>query len=122
MMYTIDDVEAMLDEICEELPAVFFKHLNGGVLLLEEAKTKREGSGLLYVMGQYHNNNMGRYIYIFYGSFARLYPDATMREIRENLKDVLLHEFTHHLESLAGIRSLEQQDEQDMERFREMHP
>jgi len=121
-MYTIEDVEVMLDEICEELPEAFFKHLNGGVLLLEEAKTKWEGSGLLYVMGQYHNNSMGRYIYIFYGSFACLYPHATKQEIREELKDVLLHEFTHHLESLAGIRSLEKQDERDMERFREMHP
>ena len=38
---------------------------------------------------------------------------------KQNQKTNILHEFTHHLESLAGERGLEFQDHTDMKKYRD---
>ncbi len=51
---------------------------------------------------------MGRGIVLFYGSFLKVYPGLREDERAKGLiMDVLKHELTHHLESLAGARDLE---------------
>lgn len=35
-MYTVDETEAMLNEIAEEMPQDLYKELNGGIVLREE--------------------------------------------------------------------------------------
>jgi len=35
-MYTVDEIEAMLNEIAEEMPQDLYKELNGGIVLREE--------------------------------------------------------------------------------------
>ncbi len=120
-MVTIEEAGAMLDEIAQELPADFYNQLNGGILLLPDVKTHEEArdSGDLYIMGEYtHSPTLGRYITIYFGSFELIYGHMPPRAFRAQLKRVLVHEFTHHLESLAGDRSLERKDERDMERYR----
>jgi hypothetical protein len=108
----------MLDEVAEELPQAFFRELNGGICLLPD--TVRGELDGLYVMGCYHAYSaMGRYIEIYYGSFEAVYQWLSPAELREKLKQVLVHEFTHHMESLAGERGLEIKDERDMERYRQ---
>lgn len=57
---------------------------------------------------------MGSYIVLYYGSFAEICQDMTEEEIREEIRATLLHEFTHHLESLAGERGLELEDEREL--------
>ena len=37
MILSIDEVNAILDEVCGEFPEELFQQLNGGILLLEEA-------------------------------------------------------------------------------------
>lgn len=121
-MVTIEEAGAMLDEIAQELPADFYKQLNGGILLLPGVKTHEEAgdSGDLYIMGEYTRSpTMGRYITIYFGSFEIVYGHMPPRAFREQLKRVLVHEFTHHLESLAGDKSLEYKDERDLERYRQ---
>lgn len=117
---TIEDAQLMLDEIAEELPAEFFKELNGGILLLPEWKLSphaREDD--LYIMGEYHHSSsMGRMIYIYFGSFQQLYPGISAERMKKKLKDTLLHEFTHHLESLAGERGLEIKDQEQLRRYK----
>jgi hypothetical protein len=61
---------------------------------------------------------MGRYIIIYYGSFVALYAHSKPEKIRKELWETLLHEFTHHIESLAGARGLEIKDELEMARLR----
>ena len=39
-------------------------------------------------------------------------------EFKERLKKTLFHEFTHHLESLAGERDLEIEDERQLAAYR----
>jgi hypothetical protein len=116
-MVSIEEAGAMLDEIAETLPEVFYRELNGGVCLLPEVK--REAADDLYILGEYHiHPAMGRYIVVYYGSFAALYAHLSPAAWREELKRTLVHEFTHHMESLAGARDLEIKDERDRARYR----
>ena len=63
-------------------------------------------------MGEYHSGGgMGRYITIYYGSFERVYGNLSREALKKKLAHTLKHEFTHHLESLAGERDLEKEDE-----------
>ena len=117
-MITIDEMNEMLDEIAAELPDEIFKDLNGGVSLLDEAKkSRKDPDGALYTLGEYHRDQMGRYIVLYYGSLCAVYGNASREKYRKHLKDVLTHELTHHWESLAGERDLEIKDEMDMERY-----
>ncbi|MPM13541.1 hypothetical protein SDC9_59898 [bioreactor metagenome] len=116
-MLSFDQVGDLLDEICEKFPPAFFAELNGGVCLLPEAKPDPEAGPELYTMGEYCHDSMGRYINIYYGSFAALAGNLNTAELAEELYATLSHEFTHHMESLAGERGLERKDEAFMEEF-----
>ena len=121
-MITFEEVGTILDDIADSLPDEFYKRLNGGIILLPEAKLHPESrnSADLYIMGEYHHDprGLGRYISIYYGSFMRMYAHSDPQTQREQLQKVLLHEFTHHIESLAGERGLEIKDAISMEKYR----
>lgn len=118
-MVTIDDAHELLDEIAAELPQDFWKELNGGVCLLPDTKVSPEAVKRdLYVLGEYaYSPVTGRCIYIYYGSFHRLFRNVTREEMKTELRRVLFHEFTHHVESLAGERGLEIKDQQQMAEY-----
>ena len=118
----------MLDMIAEEIPEEFYRDLNGGIVLLPETKRHREGDRVsgLFILGEYHNDRkgmggLGRYIAIYYGSFIRLYGHCQPEEQKEQLRRVLIHEFTHHMESLAGERGLEIKDAAKLEEYRQKY-
>ena len=120
-MLTFDEVGALLDDMAEEFPPVFFNELNGGVCLLPEARPDPEfPPGEMYILGEYCNDMMGRHINLYYGSFAALarLEDWTEEDWEDELYTTLAHEFTHHIEGRAGERGLEIKDEQFMEEFR----
>ena len=71
---------------------------------------RRDADGL-YTLGLYHNDAMGRWIELFYGSMRAVHPDCDEDALRELLSETLRHELTHHLENMAGDRSLELWDE-----------
>ena len=117
-LFTIDDINEMLDEIAADLPQEVFHELNGGVSLLAETKLSRnDPSGGLYTLGEYRRDQMGRYIVLYYGSICAVHGGDTPEQMRQNLKKLLAHELTHHLESLAGQRDLEIEDEIDLEEY-----
>ena len=115
-MMTIDEVQTLLEEIAAELPEAFFDTLNGGILLLEDTMLAPEAiDNDLYTMGEYCEDPlMGSYIVLYYGSFVQICQDMTDNEVRAEIRTTLLHEFTHHLESLSGEYGLEIEDEQDL--------
>lgn len=119
-MVTIDEAQIMLDEIAEELPAGIYKDLNGGILLLPEAKMSPHAvSNDLYILGEYQSGgSMGRLIKIYYGSFAKLFGHLEGDAFKSRLRETLFHEFTHHLEGLAGEKDLEIEDEKQLRRYR----
>ena len=101
----------MLDEIAAELPEGVFRDLNGGVSLLRETKlSSADPDGGLYTLGEYRRDQMGRYIILYYGSIRAVHGNASREELYTQLKKILSHELTHHLESLAGERDLEIED------------
>lgn len=118
-MFTIDQMEVMLDEIAEEIPQACYKDLNGGILLLPDLKWHPgRRSDDLYIMGEYHNSPIyGKYIVIYYGSFRQAYGHLPEVLLRKQLKKTLCHEFLHHLETLAGVRDLAKKDAEDMKKY-----
>lgn len=122
-MVSIDEAHILLDEIAQELPEEFWQELNGGVSLLPNRKRSPSAQGDdLYILGEYLIDSMlGRYINIYYGSFERMYGDCSPRMMKRHLRKVLFHEFTHHIESLAGERGLEIKDEEQIRAYLNSH-
>ncbi len=121
MILTFDQVGELLDEMAEEFPQEFYQDLNGGVCLLPEAKPDPDfPEGEMYILGEYCNDMMGRYINLYYGSFAALAEQEgwTEEDWEEELWETFAHEFTHHMEGLAGERGLEIKDEAFLEEYR----
>ena len=116
----IEEVHNILNEVAEEIPRDFFAKLNEGIILLPEYKIHPESkpSKKLYILGEYRTSITGRNIVIYYGSFKRVYGSISKSRLRKKLKDTLLHEFTHHLESLAGEKGLEIKDRNKLEEYR----
>lgn len=111
-MISFDDFQILIDEIIQTFPEEFFRELNGGVFAREYAKQHPASfHGDLFIMGEYCvQRHLGRFIVIYYGSFAQVYGHLADEELAVRLRKVLLHEFRHHLESLAGERDLEIED------------
>lgn len=120
-MITFERFQELIDEITAQFPEIFFRELNGGVFARRHAKLHPESRQEdLYVMGEYCSSwHLGRFIVIYYGSFERLYGYLDEEELAERLRKVLLHEFRHHLESLAGEHDLEIEDAAQIAAYRE---
>lgn len=115
----IDEVEEILDDICESIPDYAFDHLNGGIILVEDKKYHEEArNDDLLVMGEYQRSILGNMIKIYYGSFMEMYRFSSSDRLREKLEEVLLHEFTHHLEFLANEWGLVIEDKKFLEEYR----
>lgn len=118
---SINEILKMLDEIAEEIPREFFCRLNKGIILLPDYKLHKNSKdpNKLYVMGEYSSDITGRQIRIYYGSLKKVYRDMPLDILKVKLSDVLLHEFTHHLESLAGENNLEIKDATALAKYME---
>ena len=115
----IDEVQEILEEICESIPAYAFDHLNGGIILSEDKKYHAEArNDDLLIMGEYQRSILGNMIKIYYGSFMEMYRFSSRDRLKEKLEEVLLHEFTHHLEFLANEWGLVIEDEKFLEEYR----
>ena len=117
MRLSFDQVGELLDELAEPFPEALFEGLNGGVNLREEtmldpAFPDRE----MFVMGDYCDNLLGRYINLYYGSFAALLEEEDEEVWKDEIFTTVAHEFTHHLEEDAGLHNL---DDKDLEFLRE---
>lgn len=115
----IDEVEEILEDICESIPSYAFDHLNGGIILSEDKKYHEESRAEdLLIMGEYQRSILGNMIKIYYGSFMEIYRFSSRERLREKLEEVLLHEFTHHLEFLANEWGLVIEDKKFLEEYR----
>lgn len=116
---SIDKLHKILEKIVDEIPSQFFYKLNKGIILLPEYKLHpySKDKNKLYIMGEYSKDITGRQIKIYYGSFKKVYEDVPLEVLKRKLKDTLFHEFTHHLESLAGEKGLEIKDAKALEKY-----
>ncbi|OFO61619.1 hypothetical protein HMPREF3023_08850 [Peptoniphilus sp. HMSC075B08] len=115
----MDEVEEILEDICEFIPSYAFDHLNGGIILSEDKKYHEESrEDDLLIMGEYQRSILGNMIKIYYGSFMEMYRYSSRERLKEKLEEVLLHEFTHHLEFLANEWGLVIEDKKFLEEYR----
>ena len=121
MILTFDEVGEKLDEMAETFPSVFYRELNGGISLLPDTvEDPAFPPGEIYIMGEYCDDQMGRYINLYYGSFAVLAEKEQwdLADWEQELYTTLAHEFTHHMEGLAMENSLDRKDEAELAAFR----
>lgn len=119
---TIDQAEAFLDTLAGTFPPPLFDGLNGGVNLLEEALPDEEfPEGEMYILGEYCEDLLGRYINLYYGSFAALAEIEGWDRAKweEELRTTLSHELTHHMESRGGLHALDDKDAAELAAWRE---
>lgn len=122
MHLTFDQVGELLDALAETFPEALFAELNGGVNLLEDAVPDPEfPPGEMYILGEYCDDCLGRYINLYYGSFSALaeQEEWTRETWEEELRITLSHELTHHMEARGGLHSLEDRDAGELAAWRE---
>ena len=122
MVLSFEQAGDLLDKLAESFPEALFEELNGGVNLLEEAVPDQEfPEARVYVLGEYCNDLLGRYINLYYGSFAAMAEneDWTEEDWEQELRQTLSHELTHHMEGRSGLHALEDKDEAEMASWRE---
>ncbi len=120
MFPSYEEMGQILDDLAEELPEVFFEGLNLGVVLFENLKIHDEATNKeLVILGEYHRTKIGRQIRIYYSSFRQIYGHVEYDELVEALRETLRHEFTHHIQDLAGDKGLEIQDAVKLALWRE---
>lgn len=119
-MMTYEEFEQAAFDIADTFPEEFFRELNGGIMVREYGKLHpADENGDLYVLGEYHRNrHLGRFVVLYYGSFELCFGYEKVEATRMRIRKVLLHEFRHHLESLAGERDLEIVDEQELSAYK----
>ena len=124
-MIGLEEYRSIVSELLDELPEEFFRELTGGVVVSEAALAPDYAvGGDLYTLGQYRTYHGVRQIVMYKGSFDRLYPQADAAEARDILRDILRHEFRHHLEFLGGIHdetSLEARDRREKQAYLSRH-
>ena len=121
MVLSYERMGDLLEEIAGEFPDAFFQELDGGIQLEEGAlRSPAARRDDLYILGQYHRGGvLGRYVVLYYGSFCRVHGGLSPAEMKEKIRQTLRHELTHHVESLAGDRSLEEADAQFLAQYRQ---
>jgi hypothetical protein len=97
--------------IADELPSRLLRDLNGGISILPGKKK----DGKYFLMGEYIEDPiLGRSIFIYYGSFREVLGDAPQGEWEEELRETIVHELRHHVESLAGVDDLSVEEEEEL--------
>nr|WP_325220776.1 metallopeptidase family protein [uncultured Oscillibacter sp.] len=122
MVLSFEQAGNLLDTLAESFPEALFDGLNGGVNFQEEAVPDQEfPKGQVYILGEYCDDLLGRYINLYYGSFAAMAEneDWTEEDWEQELRQTLSHELTHHMEGRSGLHALDDKDEAEMAAWQE---
>lgn len=123
MVPTYQQMGDWLEEIAQQFPDAFFEELDGGIQLEEASKPDTDfPPGEMYVMGEYCSDMLGRYIVLYYGSFAALLAREGEQVWRDEIFTTVAHEFTHHMEGSAGLHALDDKDAEFLRQARETYP
>lgn len=116
---TLEKFREITADMMDELPEIFFNDLNNGVIVQEYAKPHPQRmADDLYILGEYRrSSSYGRGITLYYGSFERMFSYFDEEQMRTKVREVLRHEFRHHLEGLSGVRDLEIEDDVFLKKY-----
>lgn len=120
VMLTIEEFEELANELYDEIPPQFLEGLSGGIIISEEAEQRDPDLPDVYILGEYVEDHygLGRYIVLYYGSFAALFADEPFEVWEDELWETMVHEIRHHVESLAGVHDLDIEDAIQLAEFR----
>ena len=109
-----DKFDFILGDLLDELPEAFFMDLQAGIIVSEEAPlSKHDLNNDLYVFGQYMADKYGNQIIIYKGSFDKFYSHLNDTALTDKMREVVRHEFRHHMENLSGISNSESLEAED---------
>ena len=74
----------------------------------------------MVIMGEYKRSGQGNKITIYYGSFARTCAWMTDEQLKDKLREIVRHEFRHHMENLAGMYGADSLEHEDREEIKDM--
>lgn len=112
MIPTYEQMGDWLEDIVAQFPSAFFEELDGDIQLENQVlRDTRVPKKQMYIMGHYIHDRLGRYIRLYYGSFAAVLGDAEEQVWKDQIFSTVAHEFTHHMEESAGLHALADQDE-----------
>lgn len=115
-VYSLDEFTELAGRLVDDIPARFCRDLNGGFIILPEAKTDDE----FYIMGEYvEDPAMGYYIILYYGSFVAVLEGETRETWNAEIWETIIHELQHHVETMAGVDDLVRAELAELARWRE---
>lgn len=119
-MLSIDEFQALANEMYDDIPERFLEGLSGGIIISESTEQRDPDLPDVYILGEYVEDHygLGRYIVLYYGSFAALFADEPFEVWEDELWETMMHEIRHHVESLAGVNDLDIEDELKLAEFR----
>ncbi len=113
----LDEFTQYADHVINtEVPQPLLRDLNLGIIVIPHAQ-RDDG---FYVLGHYSVNRLGRHIALFYGSFRAILRGQPRRVWEQRIRETIRHEFRHHVETLAGDRSLAIEDAKQRLRYEEV--
>lgn len=120
-MVTLREFRRLVAEALDRLPPELLQGLDAGVLVSEEARRHADPLPGVYILGEYVEDphGLGRYIVLYYGSFRAILGDADVKTLRREIEVTLRHELRHHVESLAGVDDLDEEDWRELQAMRE---
>ena len=96
--------------LLENLPPELLRQLNGGISVFPGRKT----DGDCLIMGEYiEEPGLGKLVALYYGSFAEALEGSPPEDWAEEIEETVLHELRHHVESLAGVDYLGEEEERE---------
>ena len=110
----MEEFTELATELVDEVPPLLCKNLNGGFIVMPEAKTEGDS----YIMAEYiEEETLGMFIAFYYGSFAAVLGSARLDVWKEEIRLTIWHELRHHLESLAGTEDLAKEERELLEKY-----
>lgn len=116
-MFTMEEFEVLADQVANEIPSIFYEGLNGGVQLKKEERlhSLSKEKSPVYILGLYIKDEIfGSRIELYYGSFAKVCRNFGEERLTKEIRDVVRHEFQHHVETMCGSINLILEDEQEL--------
>ncbi len=113
---TIDRFTELSQEEAEVIPEPFYQELNLGIVVEEGIKTNPETEELV-ILGEYNRSILGNQIKLYYGSFQKVLGQADENTWKKKIREVLRHEFRHHMEGRVGRDDLEREDREEIRKF-----
>ncbi len=108
----------LAERLAAEIPAPLLADLNGGVIVERRSRRRPDDPPGVYLLGEYVTDEyLGATVYLYHGSFRRLFAGEPAAVWERELRTTLLHEVRHHVEARAGVADLELEDLAELARL-----